>query len=124
MEKLSSLPSETLPDGVKPALGPDATALGQVFWYTLEGRDKNGNPTGGWDLDELRTQQDWYVRYALQSVDGVAEVASVGGYVREYQVDVDPDAMRANQVTLDHIYHAIKSSNVDVGARTIGGKPR
>lgn len=119
LEKLSSLPSGTLPDDVKPALGPDATALGQVFWYTLEGRDKNGNPTGGWDLDELRTQQDWYVRYALQSVDGVAEVASVGGFVREYQIDVDPDAMRAYQVTLDHIYHAIRNSNVDVGARTI-----
>ena len=119
LEKLSSLPSGTLPDGVKPALGPDATALGQVFWYTLEGRDKSGKPTGGWDLDELRTQQDWYVRYALQAVDGVAEVASVGGFVREYQIDVDPDAMRAHKVTLDHIYHAIQRSNVDVGARTI-----
>lgn len=119
LEKLASLPSSTLPEGVKPALGPDATALGQVFWYTLEGRDKKGNPTGGWDLDELRTQQDWYVRYALQSVEGVAEVASVGGFVQEYQIDVDPNAMRAHKVTLDHIYHAIRNSNVDVGARTI-----
>ncbi|HMQ11363.1 MAG TPA: efflux RND transporter permease subunit [Oligoflexia bacterium] len=119
LEKLSSLPADTLPEGVKPSLGPDATALGQVFWYTLEGRDKEGKPTGGWDLDELRTQQDWYVRYALQAVEGVSEVASVGGFIKEYQIDVDPDAMRANKVTLDHVYHAIRNSNVDVGARTI-----
>ena len=62
--------------GVTPALGPDATPLGQIFWYTLEGRDEDGDPTGGWDLDELRTVQDWYVRYALQSAEGVSEVAS------------------------------------------------
>jgi len=100
-------------------LGPDATALGQVFWYTLEGQDKEGNPTGGWDLDELRTTQDWYVRYALLSAEGVSEVASVGGFVREYQIDVDPDAMRAHGVKLAEVFAAIKMSNVDVGARTI-----
>ncbi|MFT6830942.1 MAG: Cu(I)/Ag(I) efflux system membrane protein CusA/SilA, partial [Planctomycetota bacterium] len=90
LEKLNSLPSGTLPPGVQPALGPDATPLGQVFWYTLEGRDSEDQATGGWDLHELRTAQDWYVRYALSSVEGVAEVASIGGYVQEYQIDVDP----------------------------------
>jgi len=109
-----------LPAGVTPALGPDATALGQVFWYTLEGRDpKTGEPVGGWDLDELRSVQDWNVRYALQSVDGVSEVASVGGFVREYQIDVNPDLMRHHKITLAQIYAAVRKSNVDVGARTI-----
>ncbi|MHC4635423.1 MAG: efflux RND transporter permease subunit, partial [Planctomycetota bacterium] len=119
LEKLNSLPAGTLPEGLQPALGPDATALGQVFWYTLEGRDKYGNPTGGWDLDELRSIQDWYIRYALMGAEGISEVASVGGYVKEYQIDVDPDAMRAFGVGLDEIFQAVKSSNVDVGARTI-----
>jgi Cu(I)/Ag(I) efflux system membrane protein CusA/SilA len=119
LEKLSSLPAGTLPDGVRPALGPDATALGQIFWYTLEGRDKKGNPTGGWDLHELRSIQDWTVRYALQSAEGVSEVASIGGFVQEYQIDVNPDAMRANNVTLQDVFQSIKMSNVDVGARTI-----
>jgi Cu(I)/Ag(I) efflux system membrane protein CusA/SilA len=119
LERLNSLPMGTLPEGVRPTLGPDATALGQVFWYTLEGRDAEGNPTGGWDLDELRTIQDWYVRYALLSAEGVSEVASVGGFVREYQIDVDPDAMRAHGVKLAEVFAAIKMSNVDVGARTI-----
>ncbi len=119
LEKLNSLPAGTLPEGVEPALGPDATALGQVFWYTLEGKDKNGNPTGGWDLDELRRIQDWNVRYALASAEGISEVASVGGFVKEYQIDVDPDAMRAYGVGLDDIFMAVKNSNIDVGARTI-----
>ena len=119
LEKLNSLSPGTLPDGVQPALGPDATALGQIFWYTLEGRDKDGNPTGGWDLNELRTIQDWTVRYALMSAEGVAEVASVGGFVQEYQIDVNPDAMRANGVTLTDVFRAVRMSNVDVGARTI-----
>jgi len=119
LEKLNSLPAGTLPEGVQPALGPDATALGQVFWYTLEGRDKDGNPTGGWDLNELRSIQDWTVRYALQSADGVSEVASVGGFVQEYQIDVNPDAMRANNVTLSEVFNAVRMSNVDVGAKTI-----
>ncbi|MDX1695859.1 MAG: efflux RND transporter permease subunit, partial [Ketobacteraceae bacterium] len=119
LEKLNSLPSGTLPDDVVPSLGPDATALGQVFWYTLEGRDKDGNPAGGWDLDELRSIQDWVVRYALMSASGVAEVASVGGFVREYQVDVDPDAMRAYGVSIEQIFNSIRRSNSDVSARTI-----
>jgi len=119
LEKLNGLPAGTLPEGVKPTLGPDATGLGQVFWYTLEGRDPNGNPAGGWDPDELRSIQDWYVRYALASAEGISEVASVGGFGREYQIDVDPDAMRAHHVGLDDIVRAVKASNVDVGARTI-----
>ena len=119
LEKLNSLPAGTLPEGVQAALGPDATGLGQIFWYTLEGRDDNGNPAGGWDLDELRTIQDWQVRYALLSAEGVSEAASVGGFVKEYQIDVDPDAMRAYDVGLDEIFMAVKMSNIDVGARTI-----
>ncbi|WP_152051860.1 efflux RND transporter permease subunit [Tautonia marina] len=119
LEKLNSLPAGTLPEDVQPALGPDATALGQIFWYTLEGRDPDGNPAGGWDRNELRTVQDWYVRYALQAAEGISEVASVGGFVQEYQIDVDPDAMRASRVTLDQIFNAVRMSNVDVGARTI-----
>ncbi|UCF14921.1 MAG: efflux RND transporter permease subunit [Phycisphaerales bacterium] len=119
LEKLNSLPAGTLPEGVQAALGPDATGLGQIFWYTLEGRDEDGNPAGGWDLDELRSIQDWQVRYALLSAEGVSETASVGGFVKEYQIDVDPDAMRAYDVGLDEIFMAVKMSNVDVGARTI-----
>ncbi|OQA23983.1 MAG: Cation efflux system protein CusA [Verrucomicrobia bacterium ADurb.Bin345] len=116
LEKLSSLPPTLLPDGVQPMLGPDATPLGQVFWYTLEGRDPDGNPTGGWGLDELRSIQDWQVRFALQSAEGVSEVASVGGFVREYQVDVDPDAMRAHNVMIEEVADAVRRSNLDIGA--------
>jgi Cu(I)/Ag(I) efflux system membrane protein CusA/SilA len=117
IEKLNSLPSDALPAGVQPALGPDATALGQVFWYTLEGRNTDGEPVGGWDLRELRTVQDWYVRYNLQASDDVSEVASIGGFVQEYQIDVNPDAMRGYNVTLDQVYKAVAASNLDVGAR-------
>lgn len=119
LEKLGSLPAGVLPDGVRPALGPDATALGQVFWYTLEGRDENDMPIGGWGLDELRGIQDWHVRFALLSAEGISEVASVGGFVQEYQIDVDPDALRAHGVTLDDVYRAVKACNLDVGARSI-----
>ena len=119
LEKLNSLPSGTLPAEVTPTLGPDATALGQIFWYTLEGRDKNGNPNGGWDPHELRTIQDFYVKYALTAAKGVAEVASIGGFVKEYQVDIDPVAMKAHGVTIEQIMKAVKNSNLDVGARTL-----
>ncbi len=119
LEKLNSLPSNILPEGVKPTLGPDATALGQVYWYTLEGLDPDGHPTGGWDEEELRTIQDWYVRYWMLSADGVAEVASIGGFVREYQIDVDPDAMRAYGVGIDEVYAAVRDANIDVGAKNI-----
>lgn len=120
LEKLNSLPAGLLPDGVQPTLGPDATALGQIFWYTLEGRDpKTGKPTGGWDPQELRTIQDYYVRYGLSAADGVSEVASVGGFVKEYQVDLDPDAMRSYGVNIMQVMLAVKNSNIDVGAGTI-----
>ncbi len=119
LEKLNSLPSGTLPPGVSPALGPDATALGQVFWYTLEGRDAEGKPTGGWDPHELRSIQDFIVKYKLAGVQGVSEVASIGGFVQEYQVDVNPDAMRAAGVSLGQVIGAVRQSNIDVGARTI-----
>ncbi len=79
LEKLNALPSTLLPAEVSPSLGPDATGLGQIFWYTLEGRDSLGNVTGGWDLNELRSIQDYYVKYGLSTASGVAEVASIGG---------------------------------------------
>lgn len=120
LEKLNSLPAGTMPPETAPALGPDATALGQVFWYTLEGRDpETGDIVGGWDLMELRSIQDFQVKYALQGVEGVAEVASVGGFQKEYQIDVDPDAMRAFGVSLAQIFQSVKDSNQEVGARTI-----
>ncbi len=119
LEKLNSLSADLLPDGVSPILGPDATALGQVFWFTLEGRDENGNPAGGWDPHELRTIQDYYVRYALTSAEGVSEVASIGGFVKEYQVDLDPVAMKAHNVSMMMVMEAIRQSNLDVGANTV-----
>ena len=120
LEKLNSLPPETVPSDVKPALGPDATALGQVYWYTLEGRDpKTGKPTGGWDPQELRTIQDFYVRYYLTASKGVSEVASIGGFIKEYQIEIDPDAMKAHGVDIKKIMNAVKNSNLDIGAQTI-----
>ncbi|KAA3656997.1 MAG: AcrB/AcrD/AcrF family protein, partial [Calditrichaeota bacterium] len=119
LEKLNSLPAGILPTGVQPTLGPDATALGQVFWYTVEGRDNNGNPTGGWDLHEIRTVQDFYVKYGLNAVDGVSEVASIGGYVQEYQIDVNPDILKVYDIPLHKVMMAVKKSNRDVGAKTI-----
>src|SRR5690554_6710577 len=119
LEKLNSLPSGLLPEGVQPALGPDATALGQVFWYTLEGRDKEGNPTGGWDLHEIRTVQDFYVKYGLNAAQGVSEVASIGGFVQEYQIDVNPNALQAHNIPLHQVMQAVQKSNKEVGAKTI-----
>jgi Cu(I)/Ag(I) efflux system membrane protein CusA/SilA len=120
LEKLNSLPPGTLPAGVQPALGPDATALGQIFWYTLEGRDpKTGKPNGGWDPSELKTIQDFYVKYSLSSAEGVSEVASVGGFTKEYQVDLDPNALKAYNVSVMDVMNAVKNSNLDIGAETI-----
>lgn len=119
LEKLNALPAGTLPENVQPALGPDATALGQVFWYTLEGRDANGNPTGGWDPQELRSIQDFYVGYALSGAEGVAEVAPIGGYVKEYQIDVNPNTLQSFNVTLTEVFDAVRKSNAEVGARTV-----
>ena len=119
LEKLNSLPPNLLPDGVTPTLGPDATALGQIFWYTLEGRDETGKPAGGWDLHELRAIQDFYVKYGLTAAEGVSEVASIGGFVKEYQVDLDPVALRAHNVSLMQVAEALRNSNLDIGANTV-----
>ena len=120
LEKLNSLPPGTLPEGVQPTLGPDATALGQIYWYTLEGRNpETGKPSGGWDPDELRSIQDFQVKYALSSADGVSEVGSIGGFIKEYQVDIDPNAMRAFNVTIMDVMNAVQKSNLDIGAETV-----
>ncbi len=119
LEKLNALPSGTLPADVQPTLGPDATGLGQIFWYTLEGRDENGNPAGGWDPQELRSIQDFYVGYALSGANGVAEVSSIGGYIQEYQVELNPNAMQVYNVTLPEVFDAVRKSNSEVGARTV-----
>lgn len=119
LEKLNSLSSDVLPEGVSPTLGPDATALGQVYWYTLEGRNQQGEPVGGWDPHELRTIQDYHVRLALSSAEGVSEVASIGGFVKEYQVDLDPVAMKAHDVSMMMVMDAIRNSNLDIGANTV-----
>lgn len=120
LEKLNSLPAGTLPAGAQPSLGPDATALGQIFWYTLEGRDpKSGKPDGGWDPQELKTIQDFYVRYSLSTAEGVSEVATVGGFVKEYQVDLNPNALKAYNVSVMDVMNAVKNSNLDIGAETI-----
>jgi len=120
LEKLSSLPAGTLPAGVQPTLGPDATALGQIYWYTLEGRDpKTGKPNGGWDPEELRTIQDFYVKYGLSTAEGVSEVASVGGFIKEYQVDLNPEALKAFNVSVMDVMNAVRKSNLDIGAETM-----
>ena len=110
LERLT-LASTFLPPGVTPYLAPDATALGQIFWYTVEG--------DGYDLGRLRAIQDWYVRYQLNSVPGVAQVASVGGFPIEYQIDVDPNKLRAYGVTLGDLYAAVARSNSSVGGGVI-----
>ncbi|MGK0190127.1 MAG: Cu(I)/Ag(I) efflux system membrane protein CusA/SilA, partial [Verrucomicrobiales bacterium] len=119
LEKLNSLPANLLPDDVTPSLGPDATGLGQVYWYVLEGRDPDGKPIGGWDTDELRSIQDWQVRYALLSAKGIADVSSVGGFVKQYQVEVDPNALRANNIHLAMVADAVRKSNQEIGARNL-----
>jgi copper/silver efflux system protein len=112
LEKLNLAMSQ-MPAGVVPTLGPDATGVGQVYWYTVEGK--------GQDLGALRSLQDWFIRYQLNSVPGVAEVASVGGYVRQYQVDIDPNKLRAYNVTLADVKMAIERSNNNVGGKLIEG---
>ncbi|MCS7469844.1 efflux RND transporter permease subunit [Stieleria sp. ICT_E10.1] len=111
-EQLGTAASQ-LPDGVVPQLGPDATGLGQIYYYTLT------PPPGGMGLAELRSLQDFVVKYELQSVEGVSEVASIGGYVRQYQIDVDPDKLRFHNVPLQTLATAVKGSNLDVGAKTV-----
>lgn len=110
-EQLGTVSSK-LPDGVTPTLGPDATALGQIYYYALE-------PPVGMNLADLRSLQDYVIKYELQSVEGVAEVASVGGYVRQYQIEIDPDRLRFHDLPLSKVVAAVKSSNLDVGAKTV-----
>jgi Cu(I)/Ag(I) efflux system membrane protein CusA/SilA len=112
LEYLSSV-RDKLPRGVNPVLGPDATGVGWVFEYALV--DK----TGKHDLAELRSLQDWNLRYALESVPGVAEVASVGGYVKQYQVNVDPNKLLGHGVTMDDVVRAVRASNQEVGGRVV-----
>ena len=100
-----------LPQGVVPTLGPDGTGVGHVFWYTIEGK--------GYDLEQLRTLQDWFVRYQLNTVPGVSEVASIGGLVREYQIDLDPNKLFAYNIKVSKVMEAVKASNRDVGGRLI-----
>ncbi|MBU6473466.1 MAG: efflux RND transporter permease subunit, partial [Alphaproteobacteria bacterium] len=103
--------SGKLPQGVTPTLGPDATGVGWVYEYALTGSKQ--------DLSQLRSLQDWHLRYALSKTEGVAEVASVGGFVKQYAVVVDPNRMRGYGITLDDIRNTVASSNMDVGGRTI-----
>src|SRR5574338_954835 len=106
-----SLVTKSLPAGVTPTLGPDATGVGHVFWYTVE------SPT--LSLRELRTLQDWFIRYQLNAVPGVAEVASVGGHVQQYQIDVDPNRLRTYNVALSAVVSAVRDSNVNVGGNVL-----
>jgi Cu(I)/Ag(I) efflux system membrane protein CusA/SilA len=106
-----SLVTKALPAGVTPTLGPDATGVGHVFWYTLESKTHS--------LRELRTLQDWFVRYQLNAVPGVAEVASVGGQVQQYQIDVDPDRLRQFKLPLGTIVSAVRGSNLNVGGNVL-----
>ena len=137
LERLN-LAQKDLPQGVIPQLGPDATALGQVFWYTVENgyycpdhpkvryEEPGKCPEDGkelvfsdYNLGELRSIQDWYVRYQLNSAKGVSEVATVGGYVKQYQIDVDPNKLLAFDVNLHKMFEAVRMSNIDVGAKVI-----
>src|SRR5208282_4859092 len=110
LEYLSGL-SDRLPKGVSPALGPDATGVGWAFMYSINSTNR--------DLAELRSMQDWYLRYQLASVEGVAEVASVGGFVKQYQVTVDPAKLRAYNLSISEVATAVKRSNGEVGGRSI-----
>ena len=110
LERLS-IAATYLPPGVTPYMAPDATAVGQIFWYTVEG--------DGLDLAKLRSIQDWFIRYQLNSVPGVAEVASAGGAPKEYQIDLDPNKLRAYGISLGEVYSAVARSNSSVGGRVI-----
>src|SRR5205814_7278207 len=109
LERLN-LASTFLPAGVVPTLGPDATGVGQVFWYTVE---------GPYDPGTLRSLQDWFIRYQLNSVPGVAEVASIGGFVRQYQIDVNPVKLREYNIPIRTVMEAVQRSNNNVGAKVV-----
>ncbi|NQY66216.1 MAG: efflux RND transporter permease subunit [Flavobacteriales bacterium] len=119
LEKLNSISPGDLPNGVQPILGPDATALGQVYWYTLEGKNDKGNTTGGWGLEDLRTAQDYHIKHALMSVEGVAEVASIGGYKKEYQIDVNPLLLERFGISLLQVASAVRNGGKDIGVSTL-----
>ena len=120
LEKLNSLPDNLLPAGVKPTLGPDATPLGQIYLYVLRAYTESGDEIkGAFDLEELRTIQDFQVKLMLQAIPGVSEVSSVGGYVQEFQIQLDPQKLAFHKVTLMDVAKAVKSSNLDVGAKTM-----
>jgi Cu(I)/Ag(I) efflux system membrane protein CusA/SilA len=110
LERMNTIQAQ-LPSGVVPSLGPDGTGVGHVYWYTVEG--------GGYDLGTLRAVQDWYIRFKLSSVDGVAEVASIGGFVKQYQVDVNPTDLRAFNLTVSDVVNAIQRSNNEVGGKIL-----
>src|SRR5438105_12688468 len=112
LERLNLL-TKALPSGVVPTLGPDATGVGHVFWYTVEGK--------GHSLRELRSIQDWFIRYQLNAVPGVAEVASVGGVVRQYQIDVDPNRLRGFRIPISAVVDAVMRSNRNVGGNVVEG---
>lgn len=110
LERMNTIQAQ-LPSGVVPSLGPDGTGVGHVYWYTVEGK--------GYDLGTLRAIQDWYIRYKLSSVDGVAEVASIGGFVKQYQVDVNPTDLRAYNLTVSDVVNAVQRSNSEVGGKIL-----
>src|SRR3989338_6008623 len=110
LERLSLVAAQ-LPEGTAPTLGPDATGVGHVFWYTVE--------SGRHSLRELRTVQDWFIRYQINAVPGVAEVASIGGHVQQYQIDVDPNRLRAYDVSLGEVVEAVRNSNQNVGGNVL-----
>ena len=117
LERLNSI-GDSLPVGVSPKLGPDASGLGWVYQYYLD-VDPSKSPQGGYDLGRLRAEQDYFIRYALQSVPGVAEVASVGGFVRQWQIEVSSFKMKAAGVSLDEVMTAVGQSSLNVGGRVI-----
>lgn len=119
IEKINSLPSGFLPVNAKPTLGPDATGLGQIFWYYLQGVDKSGEEVGGWDLDERRALQDYYIKPSLSSVPGVSEVASIGGFVKEFQVDVHPTLLEQYQLSTKDVLNALNKAQAEGGLRTL-----
>ncbi|OGU34065.1 MAG: cation transporter, partial [Ignavibacteria bacterium GWB2_35_6b] len=110
LERMNTIQAQ-LPGGVVPSLGPDGSGVGHIFWYTVEG--------GGYDLGTLRAVQDWYIRYKLSAVQGVAEVASIGGFVKQYQVDVNPNDLRGYNLTVSDVVNAIQRSNNEVGGKII-----
>ncbi|MBM4172381.1 MAG: efflux RND transporter permease subunit [Ignavibacteria bacterium] len=110
LERMNTIQAQ-LPQGVIPTLGPDGTGVGHVYWYTVEG--------GGYDLGTLRAVQDWYIRYKLSAVQGVSEVASIGGFVKQYQVDVNPNQLRAYNLTTSEVVSAIQRSNNEVGGKLL-----